>query len=369
MPRRSICKLKESKLKGSFNFLLFFTLLSTLAFGCTSKKNKEKEKTPIPQKNININNPLVAKAIYPSLIENGTLTEIKVSLTNRGKYPIAITKIQIGEPRTTTNFNGTSSLKALNHKFQKDKKFNRKFFTDKKIAKRREHVVPEVHKLKAIIYPGKTNIYSLKAIVQNIEDSTYKNNLNIIYINFDKEWHQKIYLFTGKTKADQETLVDELYTISQKLPSKLEGNLVASVDLGKVKYKKLAINTKLKGWNLKGKNIKFRENVFLKNKNAWLYHDGITSFIAYEDGKQINVGKVNLPRVFTKTILKGKSQTIVIKETEYQTLKQEADEYKFTFNKNRFETRLTLRQLNDFFDKIHLKGYTIHKHGGILKIK
>ena len=113
MLRRNTYKLKELKLKTSFNLLLLLIILSFTTIGCVKKEK------------INIKDPLKVKLIYPKIVKQGTVTDIKVQLTNRGLYPIALTDIQIAQPRTTTSFKGTSPLKALRHKFYKGKRFKR----------------------------------------------------------------------------------------------------------------------------------------------------------------------------------------------------------------------------------------------------
>jgi hypothetical protein len=340
----------------NFKHLIIFISLSFIVIGC------------MPKEKIDVNNPLVASLIYPKKAKQGDVTDINVKITNRGLSPITIINIEISKPTTTIHYKGTEFLEALHHKFRKGKTFNMKYFLNKKLAKRMEHVVPEVHKLKTVIYPGTTRIYTLKAITQDINNDLYKNNISISYLNLDKEWYNKIYVYKGTEKPNEKTVVREFYKVEDKLPSKLEGSLVASSDLGKSEYKKINFQIKLEGWNLNKNKVEVEDSIFLKEKNKWLYSANEESYIIDKDNKKTVITKVNMSKPFIKAILLGKVK-VYVSNKDYKYLKEEVKKYKLTLNENYFEGNLTLKQLYDFFDEIFAKGYAIHKHGEVLKVK
>jgi len=355
MQKESIYKSKKLKLKKSFKLLLFIILI----FNITSCIHKEK---------INVDSPFLAELIFPKTQDQGSFTDIKVKVTNRGLYPITIINMQISKPNTTIYYRGTTHLKALKHKFQKNKRFSMEYFLDKKLAGRKEHVIPEVHKIKSVVYPGKSKIYTLKVIAQSFNNNIYKNNINISYIYLDKTWTNKIYVFKGKSKPDENTVVKELYYVENSFPSKLEGALLASGDLGKVKYKNLNFKINLKGWILENEKIYPEYNLFLKMKDSWIYNNNEGTQIISKNGKTINIPSVNSVKPFIKTILHGKAK-IHIANKDYKNLEKEIKEYNFILKDYYFEGKLDTKQLYDFLNKILLKGYGIHKHGEVLKIK
>ena len=373
MQRKNTYKSKGLKLKKNFNFLLFLLFLSLITTSCNSKKDTKKNiKKDISKKvELDEKDPLYVEVIHPEKLKQGTLTDIDIKLSNKGSFPISIISIQIGKPRTTKNFKGTSPLRALKHKFKKNEKFTREFFLDEKFSERKEHVVPEVHKLEAIIYPGTTKTYKVKAITQNIKKNIYKNRITIGFIYLQKEWHDKIYVFKGRTTPEDKTLVKELFVISKELPKKIENNLLASNDLGKIKYKIADITIKLDGWNLNTPEVYSEETIFIKDKNIWMHYNSGNTVIVHEDGKTETLKNINVTRIFSGAILKGKTKKLFIKKSEYKNLEKEIKDFKFILNQSssNFETKLNLRQLNDFFDKIYSKGYSIHKYGEIIKVK
>ncbi len=356
MQKQNTYKLKGSKLKKNFNFFFIFILL---IFNITSCMHKEK---------IDTNNPLVAKLIYPQTIAQGTLTDIKVQITNRGLYPITVIAIQIADPTTTRYYRGTTYLKALKHQFRKGKRFNMKYYSNKKLAGRKEHAVPEVHKLKTVIYPGKTRSYPLKALIQNIHNDTYKNNISISYLYLDKNWINKVYSYKGKTLPNKQTIVREFYKVESQLPNKIEGSLVASGDLGEKKFKNLNISIKLTGWNFKNKKLPVEYSVFLKKENVWIYNTNGNSYIAKKNGDKIKIKGMNSVKPFIKAIIEGKTK-IHILDKDYKNLKKEIKKYNFILKNRYFDAKLTKKQLYDFLNKILTKGYAFHKHGEVLELK
>ncbi len=356
MQKQSTYKLKKSKLKRNFNFLLIFIILIFTATSCIKKEKIDTE------------NPLYAKLIYPKTLQQGTLTDIKVQITNRGLYPLTIITIQIANPTTTKYYKGTTYLKSLKHKFRKGDRFNMKYYIDKKLAGRKEHAVPEVHKLKSVVYPGKTRIYTLKAIAQNINSDTYKNNISISYIYLDKEWKNKIYIYKGKAISKDKVFAREFYKTENYLPNKIEGSLIASSDLGKAKRKNMDISIKLTGWNFKEKKLPVEYSIFLQKENVWIYNINGNSYISKENGKKTEVKHINFVKPFIKTIMHDKTK-IHILDKDYKALESEAKKYDFILKNGYFDARLTKEQLYDFLNKIITKGYAFHKHGEILKIR
>lgn len=356
MQKQNTYKLKELKLKKNFNFFFIFIILM---FSITSCFHKEK---------IDTNNPLSAKLIYPQTLDQGTLTDIKVQITNRGLYPITIISIQIADPATTRYYKGTTYLKALKHKFTKGKRFNMEYYSDKKLAGRKEHSVPEVHKLKTVIYPGKTRSYTLKALVQNIYNDIYENNVSISYIYLDKNWIKKIYTYEGKTYPDKQTIVKEFYKVENHLPNKIEGSLIASGDLGKKKFKNLNISIKLNGWNFKNKKLPVAASVFLKKENIWIYNMNGNSYISKKNGDQIKIKRMNSVEPFIKAIIEGKTKMHIF-DKDYKNLKKEVKKYNFILKNRYFDAKLTQKQLYDFLNEILAKGYAFHKHGEVLELE
>ncbi len=281
-------------------------------------KKETKKETKKEIKKYDNKNPLKMEIKYPKTTQNGILIHPEVILNNNGEFPIVLLSINIQIPRTSNSYTGTTALKAFKHKFKAGKSFMREY-VEVPDSKHYMYTVPEVHKIKDVIYSNTQKKIKLDLVPQLLKDEIYKANISISYVVLNDFWNNKVYTLVGTNKKDG--LIRELYSASKK-PLKLEGKLLPSAELGRAINKKIEISMKLTGWLPKIKNVnQISEFAYIKSLDSWIYAGTLETTIQDKKGKLITFKGINAARTIMKSILKGKLKVYLHKKFYKDTQK------------------------------------------------
>lgn len=292
-------------------------------------------------------------------IDNSTLTDVKINLTNRTSKPIIIVTINpINEGRVSKHLKGTSTIETWKHKFIRNSLFYYEIYHN---TDENRYVIPEIHVIKEVVYPQKTKVFNVPIIIQSLTDEKIID-IAVSYYTVDSptdimEFKTKYWIEPNKKERVE-------YQPVKSIPKKLEESIISSHILGKSKEivasTKIAIKNPLKGVEYPWFVIEFVKDTVT---GAYLFSNGADTFIVFKDGKQIYLKDANMVRDVVSGIMKGEV-TISIPDELWETISPFFDGYKFQRKlkgNNYQETKYPYSKLMTTFLKLYENGYMIYK--------
>lgn len=343
----------------TINLLIILCFLGVLFSGC----KKETQQKEVVQNEVK--GEITFDLNYPKSVENSILGEYEVTIKNTTKNPVMIVSILSNAPKTSKFIKGTEFLTTNRHKFNKDAFI----YIDKlNNVKDSEYTIPEVHKIKEVVYPNETKNFKFKAIFQSIT-SKYEDKVTVEYIELTKDWTNFLFVFDKEEKLENGTR--NLYIKTKSIPQKLDNVLISSSSMGKSTEYSMPVSVEIKKDVDTYKRIMKDEavNLFVKDltTKAYIYFDGNNSEISFVDGKTIQVENNDLFKLFIKTRFDKEIKLIVL-HTVYEEVKDLISELKIDSEDSNFKKLvLPIDKAMEYFLKLEEKGYTIYRGESIVK--